>query len=91
MRTARPRDCIEKCQYRLGITIGRAAGSVTKAWFVMPLQPYHNSHPPYDTKDSRKPIRLHSKAELEIAGDVLQAYGGSGVARSLYYYRTGEV
>ena len=90
-RTARPRDCGEKCQYRLGITIGRAAGCDTEAWFLIPLQPYHNAHPPHDTKNSRKPIRLHSQSELQIARDVLQAYGGSGVARSLYYYRTGEV
>ncbi len=90
-RTARPRDSNERCQYRLGVIIGRAFGSEIDAWFMIPFQPYHNSHPPYKTINSRKPIRLHSEAEIQIACDVMQSYGGSGVARSLYFYRTGEV
>jgi hypothetical protein len=90
-RTSRPRDLHDRCQYRLGVTIGRALGSETDNWFLMPFQPYHNSHPAYNTAESRKPIRLHSEAETELARDVMQSYGGSGVARSLYFYRTGEV
>jgi hypothetical protein len=90
-RTARPRDANDVCHFRLGVTIGRAAGCDTDAWYLIPLQPHHNDHTPYDKNDSRKPIRLHSQEELQIARDVLQTYGGSGVARSLYFHRTGEV
>jgi hypothetical protein len=90
-RTALPCDLNEKCQFRLGVTIGRAVGSDTEAWFLIPLQPFHSSHRPYNTTNSRKPIRLHSQAEIQLACDVMQSYGGSGVARSLYFYRTGEV
>ena len=46
-RTARPCDLNDKCQYRLGVTISRAFGSDTDAWFLILLQPFHNSHPPY--------------------------------------------
>ncbi len=92
-RTARPREANEVCHFRLGVTIGRAVhcDTDTDAWFLIPLQPHHNDHTPYDTNVSRKPIRLHSQDELQIAQDVLQSYGGAGVARSLYYHRTGEV
>jgi hypothetical protein len=38
-----------------------------------------------------KPTRLYSKEELQAVHDVLASYSGEGVAKSLYYYRTGEI
>ncbi len=39
----------------------------------------------------RKPKRLRSEQEVQLAKDVIDSYGGSGVAAFLYYHRTGEV
>ncbi len=46
------------------------------------------TRPMIQSQNGWKAIRLHSQAELQIARDVVQSYGGSGVARSLYYRRT---
>jgi hypothetical protein len=51
----------------------------------------HNDHPREATSLLRKPTRLQSTVDLELVSAAMASYGGSGVARSLYYYRTGEV
>jgi hypothetical protein len=38
-----------------------------------------------------KPTRLYCKEELQAVQDVLASYSGEGVAKFLYYYRTGEI
>ena len=38
-----------------------------------------------------KHISLHAQHELQLAADIINVHGGSGVAKSVYYYRTGEV
>ena len=60
-------------------------------WFLVVLNPYHNGHGPEDVCSFRKPKRLRSECEVQLAQDVIGSYGGSGVATSLYYHRTGEV
>jgi hypothetical protein len=59
-------------------------------WFITVLEPNHNGHPPEATALLRKPARLHAAGDLELVSAAMASYGGSGVARSLYYYRTGE-
>ena len=39
----------------------------------------------------KKPTRLLSDGELEIATDALCTHGGSGTARALFFYRTGDI
>jgi hypothetical protein len=56
---------------------------------LLPLQVFHQGHP--RESNLRKPISLHSQHELQLAADIINVYGGSGVAKSVYYYRTGEV
>jgi hypothetical protein len=51
----------------------------------------HNNHPPEPTSLLRKPARLHSTVELQMVTAAMSSYSGTGVARSLYYHRTGEV
>jgi hypothetical protein len=89
-RTSR---CFERtgvCKFKIGIRIGRSDDSDHDEWFLTVLQP-HNGHPPEATALLRKPSRLHAEADLELVSAAMASYGGAGVARSLYYYRTGEV
>jgi hypothetical protein len=79
------------CRFRLGVRIGRQLGQTQNNWFLVPSNPYHNGHGPEETCNLRKPKRLRSKFEVQLAQDVMESYGGSGVASSLYYHRTGEV
>ena len=90
-RTSR---CFERtgvCKFKIGISIGRSDDSDHDEWFLTVLQPHHNGHPPEATALLRKPSRLHAEADLELVSAAMASYGGAGVARSLYYYRTGEV
>ena len=79
------------CRFRLGVRIGRQVGQTQNNWFLVPSNPYHNGHGPEETCSLRKPKRLRSQFEEELAKDVLLSYGGEGVAASLYYHRTGEI
>ncbi len=91
-RTARPTTVAESlCRFRIGVCIARAKGELTDNWFLLPLNPYHNGHSPEDTASFRKPKRLRSEFEVELAKNVVESYGGLDVAASLYYHRTGEV
>ena len=85
-RSLRPESV---CDFRIGITIGRTADDNTDKWMLLPLQVFHEGHP--RESNLRKPISLHSQHELQLAADIINVYGGSGVAKSVYYYRTGEV
>ena len=91
-RTGRSQATAETlCRFRLGVRIGRQVGQTQNNWFLVPSNPYHNGHGPEETCSLRKPKRLRSKLEVQLAHDVMESYGGSGVASSLYYHRTGEV
>ncbi len=79
------------CRFRIGVCIGRAKGELTDNWLLVSLNPFHNGHGLEDTASFRKPKRLRSELEVQLAKDVVESYGGSGVAASLYYHRTGEV
>jgi hypothetical protein len=91
-RTGRPQTTAESlCRFRLGVRIGRQVGQIQNNWFLVPSNPYHNGHGREETCSLRKPKRLRSPFELQLAQDVMESYGGSGVASSLYYHRTGDV
>ena len=91
-RTARPQTGAESlCRFRLGVSIGREKHELQDKWFLVLLNPYHNGHGREDITSLRKPKRLRSDMEVQLAKDVMDSYGGSGVATSLYYHRTGEV
>ena len=75
----------------MGVSIGREKGKFQDNWFLTRLNPFHNGHGPEDSTSLRKPKRLRSQFEEELAKDVLLSYGGEGVAASLYYHRTGEI
>jgi hypothetical protein len=92
LRTARPQTGAESlCRFRLGVTIGREKDELQDNWYLLLLNPYHNGHGREDITSLRKPKRLRSAMEVQLAKDVIDCYGGSGVAASLYYHRTGEV
>ena len=92
LRTARPQTAVESlCRFRLGVSIGRQKDELQDNWFLVVLNPFHNGHGPEDVCSLRKPKRLRSESEVQLAQDVIDSYGGTGVATSLYYHRTGEV
>ena len=88
-RTGRALDIDGICNFRIGVTLGRTAGDNTDKWMLLPLQVLHRGHP--RESNIRKPMSLHSQHELELAADIMNIYAGSGVAKSMFYYRTGEV
>jgi hypothetical protein len=90
-RTSRCLDRSGICNFRIAIRIGRSDDCDHDEWFLTLLEPLHNGHPPEATALLRKPSRLHAEADLELVSAAMASYGGAGVARSLYYYRTGEV
>ena len=79
------------CGFRVGISIGREKGKLEDKWFLITHNIFHNGHAPEECGSLRKPKRIRSQFEDQLAIDVMSSYGGSGVASSLYYYRTGEV
>ncbi len=79
------------CKFQIGICIGRSDDCAQDEWFLTVQTATNNDHPPPETSLLRKPARLHSPADLELVKDALASYAGAGVARSLYFYRTGEV
>jgi hypothetical protein len=79
------------CRFRLGVRIGRQVDQIQNNWFLVPSNPYHNGHGREETCSLRKPKRLRSQYEVQLAQDVMESYGESGVASSLYYHRTGDV
>jgi hypothetical protein len=90
----RTSQCLERsgvCKFKIGISIGRSDDCDHDEWFLTVLQPHHNGHPLEATALLRKPLRLHAEADLVLVSAAMASYGGAGVARSLYYYRTGEV
>jgi hypothetical protein len=91
-RTARAQTADQAlCRFCVGVSIGRQKGKFEDNWFLTILNPFHNGHGQEDNTSLRKPKRLRSNFEVELAKDVLSSYGGEGVAVSLYYHRTGEV
>ena len=60
------------------------------AWFLIMQNAYHNGHAA-EHPDLRKPLRLQSSEDLELVRSAVNIYAGEGVARALYYHRTGEV
>ncbi len=82
---ARPQTGAESlCRFHLGASIGRQKDQLQDNWFLVILNPYHNGHGPEDICSLRKPKRLRSEFEVQLAKDVIDSYGGSGVAISLY-------
>jgi hypothetical protein len=81
----------ELCKFRIGICIGRYDGCDHDEWFLTLHNSTHNNHQPEATSLLRKPFRLRPTTDLDLVTATMQSYGGTGVARSLYYYRTGEV
>ena len=69
--------------------MGREKDELQDNWFLVLLNPYHNGHGREDITFLRKPKRLRSDIEVQLAKDVIDSYGESGVASSLYYHRTG--
>jgi len=51
----------------------------------------HTGHPVVTCSLLAKPMRLLDSAELEIAADALSSHSGSGIARALFFYRTGDL
>jgi hypothetical protein len=79
------------CQFKIGICIGQSFDCDRDEWFLIVLQPNHNGHAPEATSLLRKPARMHHAGDLELVTAAVASYATGGVARSLYYYRTGEV
>jgi hypothetical protein len=60
------------------------------AWFLILQNAFHNGHAA-EHLDSRKPLRLQSTEDLHLVRSAMNVCAGEGVARALYYHRTGEV
>jgi hypothetical protein len=89
--THRPHDSQERCPFSATVTIGRRQSSASNEWFIILGEANHAGHYPPRVDALTKPTRLYSKEELKAVQDVLASYSGEGVAKSLYYYRTGEI
>jgi hypothetical protein len=89
--TRRPLDSRDRCPFSAIVTIGRREGSIFNEWFFIQGEALHTGHYPPRADALTKPTRLYSKEELQAVHDVLASYSGEGVAKSLYYYRTGEI
>lgn len=89
--THRPHDSQERCPFSATVTIGRRQSSASNEWFLILGEANHAGHYPPRVDALTKPTRLYSKEELQAVQDVLASYSGEGVAKSLYYYRTGEI
>ena len=59
------------------------------AWYLTLHNAFHNGHAPAPP-DVRKPLRFHDAEDLQIVSCVGNVHAGQGVARALYYHRTGE-
>ena len=88
--TRRPLDSQERCPFSAIVTIGRRESSASNEWFLILGEANHTGHYPPRVDALTKPTRLYCKEELQAVQDVLASYSGEGVAKSLYYYRTGE-
>jgi hypothetical protein len=89
--TRRPLDPQGRCPFSAYITIGRREGSLSNEWFFIQCEAFHTGHYPPRVDALTKLTRLYSKEELQAVQDVLASYSGDGVAKSLQYYRTGEI
>lgn len=89
--TRRPLDLQGRCPFSAYVTIGRREGSLSNEWFFIQGEAFHTGHYPPRVDALTKPTRLYSKEELQAVQDVLASYSGDGVAKSLQYYRTGEI
>ena len=89
--TLRPLDFQGRCPFSAYVTIGRREGSTWNEWFFVLGEALHTGHYPPRVDALTKPTRLYSKEELQAVHDVLASHSGAGVAKSLYYYRTGEI
>ena len=90
--TRRPLDSQERCPFSAIVTIGRRQSSASNEWFIILGESNHAGHYPPRVDALTKPTRLYSsKEELQAVQDVLASYSREGVAKSLYYYRTGEI
>ena len=79
------------CNARLVVTIGRLTKTGDDRWFVSVRDGVHTGHPVVTCSLLAKPMRLLDSAELEIAADALSSHSGSGIARALFFYRTGDL
>ncbi len=73
------------------VTIGRRQSSAFNEWFLILGKANHMGHYPPRVDTLTKSTRLYCKEELQAVQDVLASYSSEGVAKSLYYYRTGEI
>ena len=79
------------CKARLVVTIGRLTPTSNDRWFVSVRDGVHTGHPVVTCSLLAKPMRLLDSSEMEIAADALSSHSGSGVARALFFYRTGDL
>ena len=95
-RSVRTRTSLGRrpCKFAVAAVIGRAIGHNRDAWFLTVAKScsgMHNDHYPPETRRMQLPSRLKNEEEVQVGMDIMAAFGGSGVARSLYYYRTGDI
>ena len=89
-RRTRKRQCGGACRASLYVCIGRLAGDPRDRWFVQVRDADHVGHPMVKCALLQKPSKFLDPDELAIATDVMSAQGSEGVARSLFYFRTGD-
>ncbi len=78
------------CKFLFRICIDRKDDMNEDAWFLIVLNALHNGHAA-EHPDLRKPLRLQSTEDLDLVRSAMNVCAGEGVARALYYHRTGEV
>ncbi len=89
-RTGRSLNKETTCKFLFRICIGRKDDMKDDAWFLILQNCFHNGHAA-EHPDLRKPLRLQSIEDLHLVRSAMNDCAGEGVARALYYHRTGEV
>jgi hypothetical protein len=89
--TTRPLERSKVCQFRGHVVIAKIDDSGVDHWILQMTHDEHCGHFPHNCSVARKPLRIKDPRELAIAGQVVSTYGGTGAARALYYYRTGDI
>lgn len=62
-----------------------------RVWVATLTGPSHTNHAPMKLSRATKPVRMLDEKEVRVAADIVGAFGGTGTAKNVFFFRTGEV